>query len=105
MGRGQTANVGDTRVAQNGYHYTKTESGWRLTHHLTAEKKIGRPLREDEIVKFADKKFRRDPYNEQGVVIIRKKTTSLRRRKAALEEKIRELQAELKFINDHLENM
>jgi hypothetical protein len=103
MGRGQTAEVNATRTSQNGYHYTKTDKGWRLTHHLTAEKKLGRPLEEDEIVKFVDKKFKRDPYNPAGVVVIRKKTTSLRRRKAAIEARLDELKAELDYINKQLE--
>ena len=110
MGRGQTAEVGATRVADNGYHYTKVakESGgaeWRLTHHLTAEKKLGRPLEDNEIVQFVDKKFKRDPYNPDGIRVIRKKTSSLRRRKAAIEDRIRELQAELATINRELEKL
>lgn len=106
MGRGQTADVGATRVAPNGYHYTKTpEHGWRLTHHITAEKVLGRPLKDDEIVKFKDKKFRREPYNEEGIQVIKKKTTSLRRRRAAIEDRIRELQAELEYIDKQLKGM
>ncbi len=106
MGRGQTAEVGATRTAPNGYHYTKTaEHGWRLTHHITAEKMLERPLKEDEIVKFRDKKFRREPYNTEGIVVIKKKTTSLRRRRAAIEDRIRELQAELEYIDKQLKDM
>lgn len=108
MGRGQTAQAGATRIAQNGYHYTKVpehpraQNGWILTHWLTAEKKLGRPLEENEMVKFVDKKFKRDPENPEGVTIIKKKTTSLRRRKAIIESRIEELQAELKFIEKEL---
>lgn len=100
MGRGKTAEVGDTRVAQNGYHYTKTETGWRLTHHLTAEKKLGRPLAENEIVKLKDKM---QPYVEHNVEVIVKRTSSMRKRKAVLEAKIADLQAELDGINKQLE--
>lgn len=111
MGRGQTAEVGATRVAQNGYHYTKVpkEDGtgveWRLTHHITAEKMLGRPLKDGEMVKFKDKKFKRDPYNPDGIQVIKMRTSSLRRRKAHLEERIREMQAELKSINDKLKDL
>ena len=106
MGRGQAAEVGAERVSANGYHYTKTEDrGWMLTHHLTAEQKLGRPLRDDEIVKFVEPKYKRDPKNINGVKVIKKKTASLRRRKAVIEERIRELNAELKNINAQLEKL
>lgn len=100
MGRGKAAEIGATRTSQNGYHYTKVESGWRLTHHLTAEKMLGRPLREDEIVKIENKRF---PYKEDGITIIVKRTSSLRKRKAILEAKISDLQGELNSVNKALE--
>lgn len=111
MGRGQTAEVGATRTAKNGYHYTKkpehprSQNGWILTHWLTAEKKLGRPLKDNEMVKFKDKKYRAHPYDEEGIVVIKKRTTSLRRRKAAIEARIEELKAELKFIEDELKKV
>lgn len=55
MARGNASPVGATRVSANGYHYTKTEDGWRLTHHLLAEEKLGRPLEDNERVYFVDK--------------------------------------------------
>ena len=106
MARGQTAEVGATRVAKNGYHYTKVDGrGWVLTHWLTAEKMLGRRLDENEMVKFVDKKYKRDPYDPKGIVVIKKKTTSLRRRKTQIEERIRELQAELDYINKELDKL
>lgn len=103
MARGQVAEVGATRVAKNGYHYTKMEDGtWKLTHWITAEKKLGRPLADNEMVKFADPKYKRDPYNPDGVFVIKKKTTSLRKRRAVIEARIEELQAELRNINEQL---
>lgn len=102
MGRGKAAEVGATRVSQNGYHYTKTEKdGWRLTHHLTAEKMLGRPLRDDEMVKIQNKK---EPYDNGGgnIEVIIKRTSSLRKRKAVLEAKIAEAQGELESINREL---
>jgi hypothetical protein len=100
MGRGKAAEVGATRVAQNGYHYTKVPGDWRLTHHITAEKKIGRPLNENEMVKIIDKK---KPYDPDNVEIIVKRTSSLRKRKAVLEAKISDLQGELASVNKQLE--
>lgn len=106
MGRGQAAEVGQTRVAKNGYHYTKLEDGsWRLTHHITAEKKLGRDLRPNEMVQFVDPKFKRDPYNEAGVRVIKKKTSSLRRRLAQVETRIEELNAERNYIKKQLEEL
>lgn len=103
MGRGKTAEVGATRVAKNGYHYTKTEDrGWVLTHWLTAEKQLGRQISSDEQVRFKDKKYKNDPYNPDGVEVIKKRTSSLRKRKAQIEARIEELQAELSDINSRL---
>ena len=116
MPRGSNADVGAERTSANGYHYTKVEDqstiranlvgpGWMLTHHITAAKKLGRPLLENEIVQFVDKKYKRDPHNIAGVKVIRKKTSSLRRRKAQVEARIAELQAELRYINKELEKL
>jgi hypothetical protein len=105
MARGKNAAVGDTRVAQNGYHYTKTaDRGWRLTHHITAEEHIlHRPLQDGEIVQFTEKKYKREPYNPEGIRVIKQKTTTLRARKAKLEARIEDLQLELREVNKLLE--
>jgi hypothetical protein len=102
MPRGQTAKVGETNTAANGYHYTRCQEGWRLTHHLTAEKKLGRPLREDETVRFIEPKFKRDPTNPDGIIIQKKGIGSLGARKAQLEVRIEQLQAELQDINEQI---
>jgi hypothetical protein len=60
MPRGKAANVGDTRTAANGYHYTKTVEGWRLTHHIKMEEHLGRPLKENERVEFIDSSKKMD---------------------------------------------
>jgi hypothetical protein len=52
--RGKAASPGDTNVSQNGYHYTRTETRWRLTHHLLAEEMLRRPIKDDEQVYFLD---------------------------------------------------
>lgn len=106
MARGQTAEIGSTRVAQNGYHYTKMEDGsWKLTHWITAERMLGRDLHDNEMVQFVDGKFKRDPYNVDGIRVIKKKTSSLRRRKAQIEARISELQGELATINKELDKL
>lgn len=45
---------GSTRVSKNGYHYTKQEGIWRLTHHIIAEETLGRELTRDDSVRFID---------------------------------------------------
>lgn len=97
--RGQKAQIGDTRVSSNGYHYTRTEAGWRLTHHLIAEKELGRPLESNESVRFVGDKTDLSPDN---ITIVLKGKSSLRRRQAQLEARIAELQAELRFINQEI---
>jgi hypothetical protein len=52
--RGKRSEVGDTRVSLNGYHYTRTESKWELTHRLIAQAKLGRPLMDCERIRFVD---------------------------------------------------
>lgn len=94
--RGSLAPNGATNVAKNGYHYTKVDGKWRLTHHLLAEKMLGRPLEPDERVSFANGK--KSDLREGNLVIARKGTTSLRRRQAQLEARIQELQAELDHV-------
>lgn len=100
MPRGKASAIGDTRIAANGYHYTKAEKGWRLTHHIIAEREIlGRPLRENERVEFIDGRTLLDASNIRVTVQGR---GSLRRRKAQLEERIRELSAELALVEAEL---
>lgn len=98
--RGQTSEVGSTRTAPNGYHYTKTAVGWRLTHHLIMEEELGRKLREDEGVYFVDgKRHNLDPSN---IKVREKGRGSLRRRLAVIEARIDELEAERDEIKREL---
>lgn len=91
MPRGVKSEVGDTNVSANGYHYTKTETGWELTHHLIAMKALGRPLRSDETARFRDgDKTNLDPDN----IVVMTKKQSLRGRLAVVESKLAELNAE-----------
>lgn len=91
MPRGQASKVGDVNIAHNGYHYTRCESGWRLTHHLIAESTLGRPIEPDETVSFADNdRTNLSPDN----ILVTKRKTSLRGRIATIEAKIMELELE-----------
>ena len=100
MPRGQKAREGDTRVAPNGYHYTRTATEWRLTHHIHAERYLGRPLREGERVEFVGKD--KLDFSEGNIKVTVQGRGSLRRRKAQLEARIRELQAELDEVNKEI---
>jgi len=91
VGKGARAEVGAERVAQNGYHYVKCEGGWRLKHHLVAEKMLGRPLKLEERVHFIGSKTDFSPKN---IRIVEKGKSSAKRRLAVVEARIEELQAE-----------
>jgi hypothetical protein len=96
--RGRASTVGDTRVAQNGYEYTRTEAGWMLTHHYIAAQLLGRPVAPDELVRFKDKD--RKNLNPNNIEVIPKKRGSVVRRKAQIEARIAELQAELQSLSE-----
>jgi hypothetical protein len=92
MPRGTRAKLGDICIAQNGYSYTQTELGRKLTHHLVAEKKLGRPLKGNERVSFADgDKTNFDPKN---IMISIKGENSINKRIARINSQIYELEQE-----------
>lgn len=95
--RGKKARNGTTRTSPNGYHYTKTKGGWRLTHHIIAERTLGRLLKSGERVHFADG----DRTNLSGDNLVVRKTRpkSTNSRRAHLEAKIADLQHELENLN------
>lgn len=101
MTRGNPATEGATRISQNGYHYTKTKKGWRLTHHIIAEEKLGRPLTVAERVKFIDGNRRN--LKPSNIQVIRKGTSSQRARLAVIEARIEELEAERDQLQLQLE--
>jgi hypothetical protein len=98
MARGKQATIGDTRVSQNGYHYTKTPQGWRLTHQLVLEEKLGRPLADNERCRFNDGD--RNNRHPDNLSVYKVAEQSKGKRKAWLESKIEELQAELDSLNE-----
>jgi hypothetical protein len=86
MPRGVASKIGEERIAQNGYSYTKTETGWRLSHHVVAEENLGRPLRPTERVYFADNdRTNLDPDN----IVTDRIRTGRRKRIDALKQVIR----------------
>lgn len=92
MPRGKSSANGDTNVAANGYHYTKQNGSWRLTHHIIAEENLGRPLSPDERAYFIDKD--RTNLTPSNIGVARKRK-GRRQRIEALKARIQLLQEEL----------
>lgn len=91
MPRGQTAKDGDITVAKNGYHYVRRDGKWVLKHWIVAEEKLGRAIKPNEMVFFVDgTKTNFSPSNIQVKV---KKTSSMRKQVAVIEDRVRELLA------------
>ena len=95
--RGQTSAVGEERTAPNGYHYTKTKEGWRLTHHLIAERMLERALKSNERVTFKDGD--RANLSEDNLVVRETKNSKedrikyLKSKIASLENELRDLES------------
>ena len=98
MPRGQKAEVGATRVAPNGYHYTKSdEYNWRLTHHIVMEEKLGRKLLPHERVLFMDG----DRSNiEEDNLEIRETKGVVNAKKIEIRTKIAYLEAQLRDLKE-----
>ena len=97
MSRGKASKPGDTRVSANGYHYTRTQTDWRLTHHIIAEKRLGRSLKDDERVVFRDGK--RSNLESDNLMVVPKGSASTNRTRARLTARIAELQAKLSELS------
>jgi hypothetical protein len=83
---------GEENVAKNGYRYRRVSGRWVLVHHLVAEEQLGRKLRPSEGAYFIDSDRTNFAPNNIGIRI--KGGGKLRTRLAAVEERIRELEAE-----------
>lgn len=92
MGRGVTAVEGATRLSDNGYQYIKVGTVWRLTHHVMAEEKLGRPLTADEGVRFKDGNRRN--LTKENLLISKKGNLTVRAQLARVEARITELQGQ-----------
>lgn len=103
MPRGKPSTDGDTRVAKNGYSYTKENGVWRLTHHILAETKLGRKLRVDERVEFKDGNRRHLVVT--NIVITIRGTASERTQLARIEARIDELTAQRDELRAKLEKV
>jgi len=97
--------IGAVRVAQNGYRYTKVKNDgpnqWRLTHHLRAEEALGRTIDSSvERVLFIDGD--RTNLSYDNLKVVPKGQGPLTKRRAEIEDRIRELTAQLDDINAKL---
>lgn len=103
MPRGILAKDGDTNVNKNGYHHTRQNGKWRLTHHIVAEEKLGRPVdTATEVIRFVDSdRTNLDPDN---IEVIPKGKHTVRKRLAEVRAKIAELQALEKDLENELLN-
>lgn len=93
VSRGYASQIGDTRVSPNGYQYTRTKNGWELTHKLIVERTLGRKLEKNERIRFKDKN--RENLHPSNLVVTITTQKSKASRKARIEAKIADLQAEL----------
>jgi hypothetical protein len=98
--RGKTQPNGATRISLNGYHYTKKDGTWYLTHRLIAEEALGRPLSVGEQAIFKD----RDRRNlaPDNIEVRTKNPPSLKKRLAILEARRDEVQAEIELVKKQI---
>lgn len=100
MGR-PTSPDGATRLAPNGYHYTKKDGEWRLTHHILAEENIGEPL---DTKKYMAR-FRngdRTDLRPSNIVVSLKKGVSVPKKLAILYAKRDDILAEIAELENEL---
>lgn len=94
--RGEQAALGAKRVAANGYHYVKTgkgQTGWELRHHIVAQEKYGREVdTKIERVIFVDRN--KENFDPDNIEVVPKKGVTNETKKARLDARIEELQAQ-----------
>jgi hypothetical protein len=97
MSRGKPSKVGDTKISPNRYHYTRTENGWELTGRKIGAEKLGRALKNTERIRFLDgNQLNLDPSN----IEVREVRTTPGAKRARLEARIEELQAQLAELEE-----
>jgi hypothetical protein len=97
--RGELQPIGAERISQNGYKYVKTLDGWRLKHHVLAEKKLGRSI-DTEIERVCFKDHDRTNFDMDNIVVEAKKGITKAERKARLASRIDELQGQLAELEE-----
>lgn len=98
---GKQAQDGDEYTSANGYRYRRVSGKWVLVHHLIAAEKLGRCLLPNEGAYFADGD--RTNFEPSNIGIRIKGGSKQLSRLAAVEERIRELEAERDLILKDLE--
>jgi hypothetical protein len=100
--RGQVSEIGSITTSQNGYQYIRTETGWRLRHHVIAEEHIlRRPLEPYEIVRFRD--GNKKNIHPDNLLVARKGTSRVRARLAKVISEIQQLEAERDLLMKEIE--
>lgn len=86
----------------NGYVSVKQHDGtWKYKHHIIAEEKLGRPLGDNELVKFVDGD--RTNFNLNNIDIRWKAPTKQYRRRAHLRRQIIKVRGTLDDLERQLE--
>jgi hypothetical protein len=87
-------------MSPNGYHYTKTDRGWRLTHHIKMEEILGRPLEEGERVHFVTDNHLN--FSKENLKLVIQGTANVRKKIAQLTSRIEDLKRELIYWESQL---
>ncbi len=90
--------MGDTRTSRNGYQYTRTETGWKLSHRLVVERELGIEIGPNERVRFVDGDRTNLSPENLDVYKVKEKTNS--RKVAELEAKKDDLEAEIEELRE-----
>ena len=96
MARGNKSEIGAENINTDGYAYVKTETGWRLKHHIIAEAKLDRKLTAMDRVYFKDgDRTNLDPDN---LGVARKGASSKTRRMEKLTAKLENVIEEIEAV-------
>jgi hypothetical protein len=98
--RGRPAKIGDETINQNGYTYVKVEHSWRPKAHIIAEKKLGRPLHDDERVRFVDSN--RDNFDPDNIEVYDKSKKGIVAQLTRVNQQIAELQGRKVYLEAQL---
>ncbi len=90
--------MGDTRTSSNGYQYTRTATGWKLSHRLVVERELGIEIRPNERVRFVDGD--RTNLSPKNLVVYEVKIKTNNRKVAELEAKRDDLDAEIAELRE-----